>query len=100
MQGGAVEKLPGARGTAGRVHAAGVGDDLQVRLLDEMRRETFEDVKEVGGESGVGLALLLQCQDGHRQLSEVFEGEIVELTGLGEADWGVSVVAPEAAAVA
>ncbi len=42
------------RRTAGRVHAARVGDDLQVRLAAQDRSEAFENVEEVGGEPADG----------------------------------------------
>ena len=62
--------------------------------------EPFEHVEEIGGEAGLRVALLLQRQDRHGQLGEVFERQVIEPALLGQQHRGVEVVAPEAAAVA
>src|SRR5262249_20918326 len=74
--------------------------DLVARLRLQQGAEPFEHVEEVGGEAGLGVALLLLRQDRHRQLGEVFERQVIEPALLGQQDGRVEVVAPEAAAVA
>src|SRR5262249_2707568 len=62
--------------------------------------EPLQHFEEVGGVAGVGVALLLEGEDGHGQLGQVLEGEVVEPAAPRQLDGGVEVVAPEAAAVA
>ncbi len=96
----AVEQRPRLGGAAGRVHSAGVGDDLEARLRLEARDEAVEDVEEIAGVAGLRVALLLQREDRHRQLGEVFERQVIEPALFREEARGVEVVARETTTVA
>src|SRR5262249_26872575 len=62
--------------------------------------QSFQHVEEIGGKTRLGVALLLQRQDRHGQLSQVLQRQVIEMALLGEPHRGIEVVAPETAAVA
>src|SRR5262245_51894885 len=97
---GLVEHGSRPAGAGSWIHAPGVGDDFEARLLPEQRGQTLQHIEEIGSETRLAVALLLQRQDRHGQFGEVFEGQIIEPAMLSQDHRSVQVVAPEAAAVA
>ena len=65
------EDGPGSGRAAVGVHATGVGDDAQAWLAAQDRSQSFEHVEEIGGETSLRVALLLQRQYRHRPLRKV-----------------------------
>ena len=84
----------------GWLHAAGVSDDLQIGLALERGAKPLQHVEKVGGEAGLWIALLLEREDRHRQLGEVFERQVIELALLGEQHGRIEIIAPKSTAVA
>ncbi len=99
-QPGSLQNLPSTPRARRRIHAAGVRDNMQLGLLQKHRRETLQNIEKIAGVTSVGIALLLQGKDRHRQFGQVFEGEIIETAALRQTDRCIHAVAPEAAAVA
>ncbi len=87
-------------GSAGvRVHATGIGDDLQVGLFFQSRCEALQDIQKIGGISRLRIFVFLERKNGHGEFGEVFERQVIEVTLLGQENACIEVVAPEAAAI-
>src|ERR1019366_2892695 len=95
-----MQNLLRTMGARQRIHAAGVRDDLQLRLLLQRWRQALQYIEEIARVARIGIALLLPGKDRHRQLSEIFQREVVELPALGQANRRVQAIAPEAATIA
>ena len=72
-----------ADAAAGRVHAAGVGDDFEMRLVFEKGDEAFQHVEKVGRIARFGVSLSLQRQDRHGEFGQVFQCEIIKIAFFG-----------------
>src|SRR6185437_817459 len=57
-------------------------------------------IEKIAGETGLGMPLLLQRQNGHGQFGEIFEAEIIEPALLGQHARRIEIIAPEAATIA
>src|SRR5262249_33750015 len=79
------------------IHAPGVGDNLEVRLIGQDGSKATEDIDEVGRVPGLRIPGFLDSQDRHGEFSEVFEREIVEPTGGSQSYGRIEVIAPESA---
>src|SRR5690606_6840861 len=84
-------------GAGRRVDAAGVRDHLEP-LLPDVRQQLRDDLDEVAGVAGAGVAEALLLEDGHGDLGEVVHHEVVDGPLAGLVEGGALEVAPEALA--
>ena len=87
----------GARAGDG-IHAAGVGDHLDVAFL-QLLRDAADQRGKVAGIAEFGVLLALLLQDGHGDFGQIIEGEIVDRAAVHQADGSFQPVAPEALTV-
>ena len=86
---------PGARCW---VHAAGIRDDLDVSLQQSRKNPRCQGNK-IAGVAEAGIAVLLLLQNGHRDLGQVVEHEIIDGSLLDLAHGSFQPVAPEALSI-
>src|SRR5688572_5807128 len=90
----ALEYGANRRRAGGRIHPAGVGDDLDASL-DDGGEHAFDRADEVPRVAHGRVALLLLLQNRHRDFGEIVEHHVVNRSALHLAPWRVEGVAPE-----
>ncbi len=91
-QTGATEHAGRLRCAAGRIHAAGIRHDAQLRLGGQHRRQRREHGEEIGRVAGAGVLLALPGQDRERQLGQVLERQVVDFGRFDQAARSIDVV--------
>ena len=79
-----------------RIHAAGIGDDLDLPVGDLARQRAHHDAHEVGGIARLRIAQLLRRHDRHGDLGEIVAHQVVDVAVAHELRGGGLGVAPEA----
>src|SRR5262245_21846544 len=89
----------GESGDAGlRIDAAGVGHDLDV-VGQAFRQDAPDDVEEIARVTGVRVARPLLLHNGHRDLGQVIERQIIDRAALDQLNRGVEPISPETLSV-
>src|SRR4030095_15478696 len=89
----------GESGDAGlRIDAAGVGHDLDV-AGQAFRQDAPDDVEEIARVTGVRVARPLLLHNGHRDLGQVIERQIIDRAALDQLNRGVEPISPETLSV-
>src|SRR5262245_1635788 len=85
--------------TSYRIHTSGIGDHLHV-AIQKLARNPPDKRREVACVAHVRIGLFLLLQNGHGDLGQVVEREVIQGTLLDETDWGFQPITPKTLPVA